>query len=284
MKPIVSDHPIFSEFQPVSVEASGRHIYDFLGVSTRAAFKRGLSKFALRKGLKSPPSLPAKDEHYLDWIVVLTAVSRARGAFRMAECGAGWAPWLVRAAHASRQRPAITGLELVGIEADVVHYGWMVDHFRDNDMDPHDHHLILGAVNASSGTVKFPVIAEPDADYSAGLAAAAASAETVEVRGWSLPETLDMFSGPLDLLHLDIQAAEYDVIPPALADLKRRVKSVMINTHISDAKHKGLTDMFLADGWTPTMALPRNTSNATPWGEIKTADGFLWLDNPQLLQ
>lgn len=276
----MSDHPIFSEFHPVSVISSGRHVYDFLGVSTRVAFKRAWAKHAPRPGLTWVPSLPSKDEHYLDWIVLLTAVARASGVFRMAECGAGWAPWLVRAALASRQRTAITGLELVGIEADVAHYGWMVDHFRDNAMNPHDHHLLYGAVSPTPGTVKFPVVSDPDVDYGAGLSKAAAAEKTIEVRGWSIPETLDMFSGPLDFLHVDIQGAEYDVLPPALAELKRRVKMVMIGTHTSDAKHTGLADLFLADGWSQMMALPRNTTNVMPWGEIKTNDGFLWLVNP----
>ena len=279
----MADHSIFAAFQPVTVTTSGRHIYDFVGAATRVAFKRAWANHAIGPGRIVTPALPPKNEHYLDWIVLLTAVSRAKGTFRMAECGAGWAPWLVRAALAARQRPEITGLELVGIEADTAHYVWMGDHFRDNGLNPDDHHLLHGAVSAVPGMLRFPVIDDPDVDYGTGLGMTARAARTIEVKGWSLPDTLYIFSGPLDFLHLDIQGAEYEVIPPAMADLTRQVKSVMVGTHISDERHKGLAETFLAAGWTQTMALPRDTANATPWGEVRTDDGFLWFENPRLL-
>lgn len=279
----MTDHPIFAAFQPVTVTTSGRHVYDFTGGATRVAFKRAWAGHATGQGRSVTPALPPKNEHYLDWIVLLTAVSRAQGTFRMAECGAGWAPWLVRAALAARQRPAITALELVGIEADTTHYAWMAEHFRDNGLNPDDYHLLHGAVSATPGVLQFPVIADPDVDYGTSLGMAATAARTIDVKGWSLPETLDIFSGPLDFLHIDIQGAEYDVIPPAMDILKRRVKSVMVGTHISDAKHDSLAERFRQAGWTQTMALPRNTANATPWGEVTTNDGFLWFENPGLL-
>lgn len=276
----MTHHPIFDAFAPVTSTTSGDHVYDFVGARTRVSYKRAWASHAIGPGRSVTPALPIKNEHYLDWIVLLTAVSRAAGTFRMAECGAGWAPWLVRAALAARQRPEITGLELVGIEADDTHYAWMIEHFRDNGLNPDDHHLLHGAVSAMPGMLRFPALTDPDVDYGAGLAKAAQAERTIEVRGWSLPETLGIFSGPVDFLHIDIQGAEYEAVPPAMAQLKRKVKSVMIGTHQSDAMHEGLAATFRDAGWTEVMALPRSTHNATPWGEVKTDDGFLWFENP----
>lgn len=278
-----ADAEVFAAFSPVESTASGLHVYDFLGTCTRVSFKKGWERHATPAGRPITPRLPPKNEHYLDWVALLRAVQRAKDAFRMAEFGAGWAPWLVRGAFAARQRADIARFELLGVEADPTHFAWMRQHFVDNGLDPEAHSILHGAVAARAGILSFPVIANPDEDYGSGLSTAANGAGTLTVTGRTLPDLLAVFSGPVDFMHVDIQGAEYEALPPAMGTLSAKVRSVMVGTHTSDDLHDELVARFRAAGWTEVLNLPRARTSATPWGEIALGDGFLLFDNPRLL-
>lgn len=279
----VVDADVFSLFKAVSSVGTGMHMHDFIGSSTRVSYKRAWANYAIPAGREITPGLPPKNEHYLDWIVILEAVSRASGTFRMAELGAGWAPWTVRAALATRQMPEVDQLELLAIEADPTHYSWMLEHFRDNGLAPEQFHLLQGAASGRSETLRFPVISEPDVDYGASLNNAKANIETIEVESYTVENIISKFSGPLDCLHVDIQGAEYDCLPTAMGLLKQQVKSVMVGTHLSDHAHDGLSRQFREAGWHEMMNLPRNRISRTPWGDIALNDGLLWYSNTDLI-
>ncbi len=279
----MADHPVFENFSKISSETTGFHVFDFLGGATRVAYKRGWARHATAANKTVTPNLPQKNEHYLDWIAVLSAVSKAKGTFRMAELGAGWAPWLVRGTLAARQKTDITALELLAVEADPTHYDWTLEHFNDNGLDVNQHHLLFGAVTDKSGMLSFPVIAEPDVDYGASLKSAATSGQTIDIRGYTIAEVLSHFSGPLDFLHVDIQGAEYDALPPAMTLLSQSVRSIMVGTHNKDDLHDAMAELFRDNGWEERINLGRNRTSATPWGEIETNDGFLWFENARLL-
>lgn len=274
--------PIFEKFTKITSPSTGAHMFDFLGCHTKVAYKNGWAKHATPEGSEMKPGLPPLNEHYLDWVSTLRAVDDAGDTFRMAELGAGWGPWLVRAALAARQRPNITKLELLGVEADPQHFDWMQDHFRDNGLNPNDHHMIFGAASAEGGMLRFPVVSNPDENYGASLTAAKGNIPYIEVPSFPLSDILSHFSGPLDFLHVDIQGAEYDLLPQGINDLKTGVKLIMIGTHQSDAQHDALAQTFIDNGWTEKMNFPRNRVNETPYGDIKFDDGFLLFSNPDL--
>lgn len=275
-------HPVFESFERMSSEATGFHVYDFLGGATRIAYNRNWAAFATPATKTARPKLPPKNEHYLDWIAVLTAAAKARGVFRMAEFGAGWAPWLVRGALAVRQRDDVTSCELMAVEADPTHYSWTLEHFIDNGLNPDEHHILHGAVTDNAEMQRFPVVAEPNADYSTSLEDAETTDETIEVQGHTVTELLDQFSGPLDFLHVDIQGAEYDALAPAIMRLSRSVRAIMIGTH-DDRIHDDLTALFRDHSWHEQLNLGRSKTTQTPWGKITTDDGFLWFENARIL-
>jgi FkbM family methyltransferase len=274
--------PIFEKFSKVTSTSTGAHMFDFIGGHTKVAYKSGWAKHAVPEGKEMKPGLPPLNEHYFDWVATLTAVDNAKGVFRMAELGAGWGPWLVRGALAARQRTDITKVELLGVEADPQHFEWMQDHFRDNGVNPDDHHMIFGAASADGGTLRFPVVANPDVDYGASLTAAKADIPYIEVPSFKLKDILSHFSGPLDFMHVDIQGAEYDLLPDGMDDLKRNVKSIMIGTHQANEKHDNLAKLFRDNGWEEVLNFERNGLNATPYGEIQFGDGFLLFSNPDI--
>lgn len=277
----MNHHPIFPNFNRTKIIGTGRHTFDFLGIATDASFKKGWEKHAIKSGQEYTADYPPLNEHYFDWIALLSCVSKASGTFRMAELGAGWAPWLVRSVFAARQVSAINKVELLAVEADPTHYQWVKEHFLENQLRPNDYHLIHGAVSGTSTILKFPKIENPDEDYGASLRNVSGNSEFIEVQGYPLESLLNKFSGPLDFLHIDIQGAEYDVIPQSMELLKTNVKAIMIGTHISSEKHEYLRELFLKNNWQPIMIYPRNAEVTTEYGVVNFGDGFLFLRNPQ---
>jgi hypothetical protein len=78
---------------------------------------------------------------------------------------------------------------------------------------------------------------------------------------------------------MDIQGAEYDVIPKAMDLLKAKVKAIMVGTHISLEKHNELHQMFLDYDWQPVMVFPRNREVDTDFGKVTFGDGFAFYRN-----
>jgi FkbM family methyltransferase len=275
-------HPIFETFTPATSVASGRHVYDFLGTSTDVSYKKGWAQHAPRQGAEITPSYPPLNEHYFDWIATLQSVRAAAGCFRMAELGAGWAPWLVRAALAARQCSSINDIELVAVEADETHFGWVGAHFRENGLSSPSYHLIRGAIAAQRGTLRFPKIENPDEDYGASTRAVTATSNYVDVVAYTVEDVLNKFSGPVNFMHVDIQGAEYDALPPAMAMLTARVKNIMVGTHISTERHNALAQNFTDNGWIALMNFGRGELCQTPFGDVTFGDGFLYFRNPRL--
>jgi FkbM family methyltransferase len=275
-------HPVFESFQPVKSVGTGRHVFDFIGSATDVTYRKGWAQHAIKSGSVRTPTYPPLNEHYFDWIATLQSVNDASRTFRMAELGAGWAPWLVRAALAARQRPKIERIELVAVEADETHYGWVQSHFAGNGLRPGDFHLLRGAVGATTGTVRFPKIANPDENYGASTRSVTSNVDYVEVPSYTIGDVLSRLSGVVDFMHVDIQGAEYDALPPAMEELERRVKAVMIGTHISGERHEGLARGFIERGWIEVMNFGRNTACHTEFGDVTFDDGFLFFRNPAL--
>jgi len=276
------DH-IFSEFEIVEVEADGGSVYDFLGVSTQARFKKGWSRFAPAAGKPFRAKLPVVNEHYLDWVVVLESVQRAKGTYRIVELGAGWGTWSSAALAGTRQKDAIQTVEAVAVEADLTHWQWMDEHFRTNRLLEPGVHLLHGAVSAEPGEISFPVIENPDEDYGASVKGAAAAPQHVTVRAYTIEEILDRMSGPVDFVHIDIQGAEYDTVPAAMDVLNERVKAVLVGTHTSSEHHHSMVELFRKAGWRIRMNYERGQLCETPYGSIQLGDGVVVAENPRFI-
>ncbi|MED5550665.1 MAG: FkbM family methyltransferase [Pseudomonadota bacterium] len=275
--------PVFSEYSAMKIEADGESIYDFLGVGTKVRFKKGWAKFAPPAGASYTPNLPVLNEHYLDWVVVLESVARARGSYRIVELGAGWGTWTSAALAACRQNSAIKEVEAAAIEADLTHWKWMKEHFANNALAGEGVHLIRGAVSASPGEISFPEIDNPDEDYGASTRNVASAPRYVTVRAYTIREILDLLSGPVDFMHIDIQGVEYDVIPPSMELLNAHVKATLVGTHISSEKHHGMVKLFEDAGWKIRMNYERGQLCDTPYGEIQLGDGVLVAENPRFI-
>jgi FkbM family methyltransferase len=270
-------HPIFELWEAKEVPCPDAFAVDYPGVLRRREFMS--TSFEAEAGsLSVGASVPPVNEEYFEWIDVLESVAAADGGFCMAELGAGYGRWLVRAAVALRRlKPAIKPL-LIGVEAEPTHFRWMVEHFQDNELDPSEHRLVEAAVDRSEGEVVFTV-GQPSEWYGQAIV----PPETTGYQLASVPAVT--LSGLLadvervDLIDLDIQGAELGVLESAIDDLNRRVKRVHIGTHSTELEAY-LRKLFRRHGWFKRYDYGLGHKELTPFGEVAFTDGVQTWINP----
>jgi hypothetical protein len=86
----------------------------------------------------------------------------------------------------------------------------------------------------------------------------------------------------VDLLEVDIQAAELQVIAPYMELVKRKVRRLHIGTHGIDI-HAKLRALFSAADWEIVFDFAPNAVHTTERGSLKLGDGVLTVRNPTVL-
>ena len=288
----------------VTVSSPADAVVDFIGSRTRRHYESGMPgqrESALVAEVVTP-QYPAFDEEYFEWIDVLETVQAATDSYVMIELGAGYGRWSVRAALAAARRPSCT-YHCVAVEAEPVHFRWMLDHFRDNGVNPDDHDVIWAAVGARPGFVPF-WIGDPDGWYGQAIASktrdplpAARMRRRLKARSvlgrpsitsateksllWVTCVTLAELLAPypkVDLIDLDVQGSEFEVLAPAIELLNERVRRIHIGTHSAQFE-EALRDLFGAAGWTKLNDYPCQSRVPTPYGDITFGDGVqTWLN------
>ena len=258
---------------------------DFLGVRTRCAYLG--DNYAVLSG--TVEGTPGTEKHPLhdpaEWIGTLRSVMEAAstGRFVAVELGAGWAPGLVGAATAAKTR-GINTIKLAGLEGSAHHFAFMHQHFRDNFLDPAQHLLLHAVAGSTDGTARFPILANPRTEWAAeadfqttNKSAPAASFE--EVPSISIKTLLKQLP-PVDLIHCDIQGAEYEVMQAAAPTLQSRVRRVVIGTH-SRQIEAGLLALFGTLGWTLEAECACCIEQPAPQGlPALSKDGYQVWSNP----
>jgi FkbM family methyltransferase len=256
-----ADLAVLEEFDGADPVPSPGFVTDFIGSRSRiSSLWDGVQHL---DGLVLPKPIPS-DYHAetIEWLGVLKSVIAARRRFAAMEIGAGMGPWLVVSATAARLR-GIRDIRLTGVEADPGRFQLMVQHLRDNGIDPDAQTLIEGAVGVASGVAKWPRISSPrnvagarpvrqgvagqelnqdDLRYLDGM-----MSELVEVNVVSF-ESLLRKQQFWDLVHIDVQGGEYDLCRACLALLAERVRYLIIGTH-SRKLDGDLLDLMWRGGW-----------------------------------
>ena len=299
-----SHHAAVLAQQPVTMWSPPDVFVDFIGSKTRRSYEVGMAveREHARVAQVVTPSYPIFNDEYFEWIDVLETVEAAIDTYVMVELGAGYGRWSVRAALAAARKPSCT-FHCVAVEAEPVHFRWMVDHFRDNGVNPDDHDVIWAAVGTEPGFVPFR-IGNADSWYGQAIAArpvdplpAARTRRrlkarsilgrppimpaTAESRMWVPCVTLSELLAPyseVDLIHLDVQGSEFDVLAPAIALLNERVRRIHVGTHSTQIE-EALRKLFSAAGWQKLNDYPCHSRVPTPYGEITFGDGVqTWLN------
>ena len=242
------DSDVLKAFPAYSGPGADGFFLDFIGTRTRCAYLP--SSYAGASGIvEGPPGTERFGLHEPpEWEGTLRSVLEATSRFVAVELGAGWGPWLVASARAAQLR-GITDIHLAGVEGASSHYGFMLQHFRDNGIDPALHHLLHAVAGVEDGVARFPKLDVPSADWGAmaNHDEEPASEEFEEVPSISIATLLSRLP-PVDLLHCDVQGAEGDILPAARDVLSARVRRIVVGTHGRGIEGR-LMDCFGAADW-----------------------------------
>ena len=242
-----------------------KHVVDCLGGRTKRSYL-AMSEADWKRhsfGGMLDAFAPSFSEDYFDWLDLLDAVSRETLPFIMAELGAGYGRWLVHGANLCRLVGRPLGL-LIACEAEPTHYEWMQEHFRDNGYSPSSHRLLEAAVSDTPGSLPFYV---GSAASWYGQSIAANRIRYGRPRLPDMGKLLRQLTGQerpmdsvrhvkaltlqdiiadvprIDLMHVDIQGAEYDVLRSSIDLLNSKVDSIHVGTHSPDVEATRGRDM-----------------------------------------
>jgi FkbM family methyltransferase len=276
-------HPIFQFFQPWSGEGDGIYFRDFLGVKTDPKYRYSWKAQPLGKKIKL--GYPKPNQQYFEWLFFLSTVLEAINQYTIIELGAGYAPWLIRAAFALKQISPNMPVLLVAVEGDPTHYKWMLEHFENNNISPKEHLLFEALVSDQDATAKFPNLKDPSKNYGASVIRQDSPAQTlqkdfIEVKTVSMNTILSKISSAVDLIHMDIQGYEQQVLHNSIELISTKVKKILVATHRSEFLHNNVYKFMREHGWLPRYNFDRNSKWATEWGTIQFGDGCQCWVNP----
>jgi FkbM family methyltransferase len=217
---------------------------DFVGTRMRVDFNSSLSAFSgvVFDRIPVPGDFRVGT---IEWIGVLKAIESSGSHFVIIELGAGWGPWVVSCGHIVRGMDKT--VRMYAVEADPGKVPHIAQHMTDNGFDPKDH-LIFGGIAGPSDTFAyFPVI-----DAAGNWSGEAVYDKPPKGDYYKLPaislRTLMKDEAVVDLIHFDIQGAEFDVVAGSVSELCAKAKWMVIGTHSRSIEGK-LIDLLLQANW-----------------------------------
>jgi FkbM family methyltransferase len=159
----------------------------------------------------------------------------------------------------------------------------MWQHLKDNGIDPGEHKLIHAVMGVTDGRACFPVTDKPNEGYGAeadfsGHKSGSEAGNFEQVSCLTLTTLLGKLP-PVDLLHCDIQGAEFDVMQAGADAMTRRVRRTVIGTHGREIE-ANLMDLFGDLGWTLENETACEIQLNTPGRPKLDKDGYQVWSNP----
>ena len=310
----------FREYQVGQEGLKDGFFANFVGVCTDHSFlERGLPTDGGRPD--NPcygPGVPQAywGETFFEWITLIDSIREAREHFTMMELGSGYAARTVNADAALKAAKPLPAFYVV-VEAEPTNFAWAQRHMRNNGIDPATHWMLNIALSDGNVPDLFPL---RGGDYGNNVyvggnrenifdAVKAAGALEPVLRnvlttsriglsfgdsedsaaqghdiGFVSALTLADILSPLvrvDLIDMDIQSAEFRVIPPAMDVLDRKVRRMQIGTHGKEV-HEHLVKTFALRGWEIVFDFEPNSRFESDLGAFETDDGILAVVNPRL--
>jgi FkbM family methyltransferase len=270
------DYPTFRHFNFLEPHTDGSFQIDCLGAKARSYYMPA-SWFNIG-------AQPTKNELLFEWIDILDAVASAGDRVTVVDLGAGYGRWLVIAALAAKQLGRTS--HVVGVEAESVHYKWMLQHLADNGIPPSDYTAIQDPVSDRGKEVSF-VQGHPDEWYGQSILEKTDSAfgewpnaKITKLHAISALSVIRRY--PLiDALHMDIQGEELRVVPSIMKFATLHVRRIHVETHTPEID-EALPAFFWEHGWTPRFQFPCDRKAvATPFGSIDFQGGVQSWENPR---
>ena len=282
-------HPIFNEFRGWSGPRPANISIDWIGA-------RFLGHWDKQPDIPAcnpyAPPVPEINEEYFEWVDILESVKAASGRYVMAELGAGYGRWGIRAGIAAMQA-GLKDIHLVFAEAEPQHCAWIREAVKMNGVAQFSSFFDV-AVNYEGKPVPFLISYEDlKADNWWGQCIAWESGAT-EIEGetyhgrqvyrtpagykqvYVTPGVVEeVLAGHkrIDLVDMDLQRAEQDVMRHSMPILNQTVKRIHIGTHAPEIEDE-LRVAFQKAGWRIVWDFKCNSLNQTPYGPVEFVDGI----------
>lgn len=238
----------------------------------------------LRGAVEGRPEPGTWHADIAEWAGCLLTVQRADQRYSIVEVGCGWGCWLNNMGYVASKRGL--DIKLVGIEGDASHLESARRVLAYNGLRDKAVKLVHGVAAPRSGYALFPR-STPGENWGAEpiFYPSENQIETLNgtshdlIRCYTLEELSD--GQPVDLLHIDIQGAEFDFVRENWDHINQLVKHVFVGTHsrVLDGK---LAELFLEGEW--RIEIERPTVHVVEDGFFSTRiDGAQLWRNPVLL-
>ncbi|MGB7467695.1 MAG: FkbM family methyltransferase, partial [Candidatus Acidiferrum sp.] len=272
---------LFDGYRPEEVDITRRHLVhsnpeagflkDFVGTRMRVKFNTAVA--ALSGVVFDRIPIPGDFRvEAIEWIGVLKAIESSGAHFVTVELGAGWGPWVVSSGHVARRLGKT--VHMYAVEADPGKVGNIAQHMIDNEFDPKDHVIVGGVIGPCDGFAYFPVI-----DAAGNWSGEAVYGTAPQGNYHKLPsislQTLMKDEKSVDLIHFDIQGAEFDAVEGSIDDLCSKVKWMVIGTHSRSIEGK-LVDLLLRNNWSLENEQPCRCSYTTSRSQILIDGTQVW--------
>jgi hypothetical protein len=239
-----------------------------------------------REGVEPPP-IPANwHADVAEFGAALRAVDLAGDTFTAVELGCGWACWLNITGAVARTR----GLDvrLIGVEGDAGHVRFAHESLAENGFTEQQFTIHHGVASSKEGWALFPRQERPGVNWglealsdvpTARMSDLERSGDYARLRQIPLDALLPADRDQIDLLHVDIQGAEFPLLPDSISFLRERVAFVLVGTHGRSIEGR-LFDCFLGAGW--SLEVERPAALAIGRRPHPIVDGVQLWRNPRL--
>ena len=221
------------------------------------------------------------------FLSVLADITRQH--VNMFELGAGWGEWCLALAGVIDHNiipVAPTSYHCLAVEGEPTHYRWTKEHFEVQNIKGT---VVHGAVSNKNGVCRFNTYAGPDSCYGEAINSFTnirklANARnllvrlmnrTTKVQMYTVDDLIETYNfDHVDIIHMDVQRAEYEVALGAVNSIKNDLIDYMIiGTH-----HRKLNDM-LRQLLSPKFDLiidlyPNSVGKVNGFAPIRCGDGI----------
>jgi len=237
----------------------------------------------------------------IEYAALAQSLMHSGPSYDVVELGAGWGPWVARAAICGRRlgKPRI---EISAIEADGARFDALRRHLALNDLVPmsapndgaaadlvwHLHQAIAwndeqGALwpDGGLGDAGRQAVGFQKNDVQHNRAQQKISTRQNSI---SLSRIIQKHR-KVDLLHMDVQGSETALIASALDDLNKKVRHIFVGTHSRLIEGEILT-LLLKQGWNLLREEPclfRTRPDGVPLEDMTIRDGGQLWQNPRLV-
>lgn len=230
------------------------------------------------KAHKTPETdLDLKGESYIERQFFLNIIKSLKGHVNLFELGAGRGDWCLALASIvdfNHIDTEITSYKSLAVEAEPTHYEWTKTHFEEQKINAIP---VYGAITSKVGECKFYSEVDPASNYGQSIS----DDGNLTIPCFTVDYLMDEYQfATIDIMHVDIQGAEYDMLLGATRALeKKAIKYMMIGTHRPDL-NKRIIEYIKPYGYEVLFSVRNHQSvSNTPFGKATfPVDGLLILE------